>query len=96
MYRHPPADDYSVPTLISTTLRSIPPAICTPVGPARFAPEKSLPLDAQMVFYTPVIYKKTKIFWSPKMALPPLRMELRNVGLPQSPRNFGKSRRLLS
>jgi len=53
-----PTGGYSLPTSISTILRCTPPAICTPVGPARFAPEKSIPLYTQLVFYTPAIYTK--------------------------------------
>ena len=62
---------YSLPTSISTILRCTPPAICTPVGPARFAPEKSIPLCTQLVFYTPAIYTKKMRFSSPKMASTP-------------------------
>ena len=43
---------YSLPTLISTTLRYTPPAIYTPVGPARFAPDQSVPLDIPTLRYT--------------------------------------------
>ena len=31
------------------------------MGPARFAPKKSLPLDPHLVFYTPGIYAKKDI-----------------------------------